>query len=342
MSKKGKVIGSIIGGLVTVGAVIGAVVAFSNMQGPGPNPNPPQTQLATVQNIEYNQEDNLLTWDDVTNANSYNVSIVSDGGERVETVKDNFYTVALTDQTTEFKVQAYDTTNTYLASEWSEPLVITLQQEDSLVADVNEFAESICLQENDLQRIISVHPEGNYLVTTGVYEFMGENYILSDYTDCGEEVQSLRSALKTEDAYYKTTTRDRDLAKNYDTASSFLKRSEYSEQIQNLVNEGYSTLSFVTSQAYDRNNAVGLTGILKATNNNDVNDVKYYVVDMGIGIIGVNSENIKFTAAVEQVGAEHIIEYDFTELTGDFAEYAEELDNLQNTNTTTQDYGMSL
>ena len=112
MSNKGKIIGSIIGGLVAVGAVIGVVVAFSNMQGTGPNPH--KTQLATVQNIEYDQQSNLLTWDDVTNANSYNVSIVNDGGERVETVQDNFYTVALTDQTTEFKVQAYDTTNTYL------------------------------------------------------------------------------------------------------------------------------------------------------------------------------------------------------------------------------------
>ena len=73
MLNKRKIIGLIIGGLVTVGAVVGAVIAFSNMQGTGPNP--PQTQLATVQNIEYDQQNNLLTWDDVINANSYNVSV---------------------------------------------------------------------------------------------------------------------------------------------------------------------------------------------------------------------------------------------------------------------------
>ena len=334
MSKKGKVIGSIIGGLVAVGAVIGAVVAFSNMQGPGPNPNPPQTQLATVQNIEYNQEDNLLTWDDVTNANSYNVSV---NGKETR-VEDNFYTVALTDQTTEFKVQAYDTTNTYLASEWSEPLVITLQQEDSLVADVNEFAESICLQENDLQRIISVHSEGNYLVTTGVYEFMGENYILSDYTDCGEEVQSLRSALKTEDAYYKTTTRDRDLAKNYDTASYMLKMTKLRENMQSLKSQEYD-LSFVTNQAYeDGQTAVGVKGILKAAK---ANEVHYYSVDLAVNVGNYTNESIKYTDALLGENLS-LLEKSFTELTGDFAEYAEELDNLQNTNTTTQDYGMSL
>ena len=320
MSKKGKVIGSIIGGLVAVGAVIGAVVAFSNMQGPGPNPNPPQTQLATVQNIEYNQEDNLLTWDDVTNANAYNVSV---NGKETR-VEDNFYTVALTDDTTEFKVQAYDTTNTYLASEWSEPLVITFQQEDSLVADVNEFAESICLQENDLQRIISVHPEGNYLVTTGVYEFMGENYILSDYTDCGEEVQSLRSALKTEDAYYKTTTRDRDLAKNYDTASYMLKMTKLRENMQSLKSQEYD-LSFVTNQAYeDGQTAVGVKGILKAEK---ANEVHYYSVDLAVNVGNYTNESIKYTDALLGENLS-LLEKSFTELTGDFYEWARELDSL--------------
>ena len=217
MSNKGKIIGLIIGGLVAVGAVIGVVVAFSNMQGTGPNP--PQTQLATVQNIEYDQQSNLLTWDDVTNANSYNVSIVSDGGERVETVQDNFYTVALIDQTTEFKVQAYDTTNTYLASEWSEPLVITLQQEDSLVAGVNEFADNVGASSLTLKKVIGVHAEGSHLYTTGVYERMGEDYVYTFDTDCGKTIETLEEALKTENLSEITYTDSRNLAKNYDTAS---------------------------------------------------------------------------------------------------------------------------
>lgn len=339
MSKKGKIIGSIIGGLVAVGAVIGAVVAFSNMQGPGPNPNPPQTQLATVQNIEYNQEDNLLTWDDVINANSYNVSIVSDDGERVETVQDNFYTVALTDQTTEFKVQAYDTTNTYLASEWSEPLVITLQQEDSLVADVNEFASKVAREDYVLQKVLSVRPDGTNLITTGVYTVAGDDYLCEWSTRYDHEVNNLEEALQREDVRANTLSLEFDLAKNYDTASSFLERSDYSEQIQSLVNEGY-TLSFVTSQAYEAgSDTAGIKGILKASREGES---RYYSTDIEIYVGTAGTERTKYTTAVEAADPEAIYEGSFIELTGDFAEYAEELDNLQNTNTTTQDYGMSL
>lgn len=335
MSKKGKVIGSIIGGLVAVGAVIGAVVAFSNMQGPGPNPNPPQTQLATVQNIEYNQEDNLLTWDDVINANSYNVSV---NGKETR-VEDNFYTVALTDQTTEFKVQAYDTTNTYLASEWSEPLVITLQQEDSLVADVNEFASETIREGYSLQKVLSVRPESNNLIITGVYTWGGDDYVCEWTTRYDNEVTSIEEALKREDAKANTRRSEFDLAKNYDTASSFLARSDYSEQIQNLVNEGY-TLNFVTSQAYEAgSDTAGIKGILKASREGES---RYYSTDIEIYVGTAGTERTKYTTAVEAADPEAIYEGSFTELTGDFAEYAEELDNLQNTNTTTQDYGMSL
>lgn len=334
MSKKGKIIGSIIGGLVAVGAVIGAVVAFSNMQGPGPNPNPPQTQLATVQNIEYNQEDNLLTWDDVINANSYNVSV---NGKETR-VEDNFYTVALTDQTTEFKVQAYDTTNTYLVSEWSEPLVITLQQEDSLVADVNEFADNLAASSLTLKKVIGVHAEGSHLYTTGVYERMGEDYVYTFDTDCGKTIETLEEALKTENLSEITYTDSRNLAKNYETASYMLKMTKLRENMQSLKSQEYD-LSFVTNQAYeDGQTAVGVKGILKAEK---ANEVHYYSVDLAVNVGNYTNESIKYTDALLGENLS-LLEKSFTELTGDFAEYAEELDNLQNTNTTTQDYGMSL
>ena len=317
---KRKAIGFIVGIVVMVVASVATFLVVS--KGLDKNQST-KTQLATVENLKYDQQNNLLSWDDVTNADLYNVSV--NGKET--SVEDNFYTVALTEQRTEFKVQAKDTTNTYATSKWSKSLIITLEQEESLVGEVNQFAESISLQENDLQRIISVHPEGNYLVTTGVYEFMGENYILSDYTDCGGEVQSLKSALKTEEAYYKTTTRDRNLAKNYDTASSFLSRSEYSEQIQNLVNEGY-TLSFVTSQAYEAGSeTVGIKGILKAEKSSNT---RYFSVDIGIYVGNIGIETAKYTVAVEQAELKALNERLFLELTGDFAEYAKELESIQN------------
>lgn len=321
MSNKGKIMGLIIGGLVAVGAVIGVAVAFSNMQESGPNHNPPQTQLATVQNIEYDQQSNLLTWDDITNANSYNVSV---NGKETR-VEDNFYTVALTDQTTEFKVQAYDTTNTYLASEWSEPLVITLQQEDSLVADVNEFADNVAASSLTLKKVVGVHAEGSHLYTTGVYERMGEDYVYTFDTDCGKTIETLEEALKTENLSEITYIDSRNLAKNYDTASSFLARSDYSEQIQSLVNEGY-TLNFVTCQAYEAgSDTAGIKGILKASREGES---RYYSTDIEIYVGTAGTERTKYTTAVEAADPEAIYEGSFIELTGDFYEWARELDSL--------------
>lgn len=321
MSNKGKIMGLIIGGLVAVGAVIGVAVAFSNMQESGPNHNPPQTQLATVQNIEYDQQSNLLTWDDITNANSYNVSV---NGKETR-VEDNFYTVALTDQTTEFKVQAYDTTNTYLASEWSEPLVITLQQEDSLVADVNEFADNVAASSLTLKKVVGVHAEGSHLYTTGVYERMGEDYVYTFDTDCGKTIETLEEALKTENLSEITYIDSRDLAKNYDTASSFLARSDYSEQIQSLVNEGY-TLNFVTCQAYEAgSDTAGIKGILKASREGES---RYYSTDIEIYVGTAGTERTKYTTVVEAADPEAIYEGSFIELTGDFYEWARELDSL--------------
>lgn len=320
MSNKGKIMGLIIGGLVAVGVVIGVAVAFSNMQESGPNHNPPQTQLATVQNIEYDQQSNLLTWDDITNANSYNVSV---NGKETR-VEDNFYTVALTDQTTEFKVQAYDTTNTYLASEWSEPLVITLQQEDSLVADVNEFADNVAASSLTLKKVIGVHAEGSHLYTTGVYERMGEDYVYTFDTDCGKTIETLEEALKTENLSEITYIDSRNLAKNYETASYMLKMTKLRENMQSLKSQEYD-LSFVTNQAYeDGQTAVGVKGILKAEK---ANEVHYYSVDLAVNVGNYTNESIKYTDALLGENLS-LLEKSFTELTGDFYEWARELDSL--------------
>lgn len=112
-------------------------------------------------------------------------------------------------------------------------------------------------------------------------------------------------------------------------ASSFLSRSEYSEQIQNLVNEGY-TLSFVTSQAYEAgSDTVGIKGILKAEKSSNT---RYFSVDIEIYVGNIGIETAKYTVAVEQAEWKALYEGLFLELTGDFAEYAKELESIQNVN----------
>ena len=110
------------------------------------------------------------------------------------------------------------------------------------------------------------------------------------------------------------------------------------ENMQSLKSQDYD-LSFVTSQAYeDGQTSVGVKGILKAEK---ANEVHYYSVDLAVNAGNYTNESIKYTDALLGENLS-LLEKSFIELTGDFAEYAEELDNLQNTNTTTQDYRMSL
>lgn len=323
---KGKVAGAIIGGLVGIGLIAGIVFAVSN-KGGGPNvpPPPPQTQLAMVQNIEYDYKDGLLTWDEVEHADSYHVKV--DNGEE-QKVNSTYYTFNLENDVTYFQIQACDTTGNYKASEWTEPYAVTkIKEEESLVDAVNNFARSIAIKGNELDKIISVMPEGNYLVTTGVYEYDGEKYLLTDYTDCGKPVESLKEALKTENAYSKTETRKEEIAKDYDTEASYMARENgYSESIQRLVDEGYD-IKFVTNQAYEASRTgVGLRGIIKAAKGSDVS---FYLTNIEIYTGSINNEEVKYTTAVEQADQDCLYENYFIEITGDFVEFPKQLDELQ-------------
>ena len=319
---KRKAIGFIVGIVVMVVAFVATFLVVSKGLD---KKQSTKTQLATVENLKYDQQNNLLSWDDVTNADLYNVSV--NGKET--SVEDNFYTVALTEQRTEFKVQAKDTTNTYATSKWSKSLIITLEQEGSLVAEVNQFADNVAASSLTLKKVIAIHATGSHLYTTGVYERMGEDYVYTFDTDCGKTIETLKEALKTENLSEVTYIDSRNLAKNYDTASSFLSRSEYSEQIQNLVNEGY-TLSFVISQAYEAgSDTVGIKGILKAEKSSNT---RYFSVDIEIYVGNIGIETAKYTVAVEQAEWKALYEGLFLELTGDFAEYAKELESIQNAN----------
>ena len=318
---KRKAIGFIVGIVVMVVAFVATFLVVSKGLD---KKQSTKTQLATVENLKYDQQNNLLSWDDVTNADLYNVSV--NGKET--SVEDNFYTVALTEQRTEFKVQAKDTTNTYATSKWSKSLIITLEQEGSLVAEVNQFADNVAASSLTLKKVIAIHATGSHLYTTGVYERMGEDYVYTFDTDCGKTIETLKEALKTENLSEVTYIDSRNLAKNYDTASYMLNMTKLRENMQGLKSQEYD-LSFVTNQAYeDGLTAVGVKGILKATK---VNEVHYYSVDLAVNVGNYTNESIKYTDALLGENLS-LLEKSFTELTGDFAEYAKELESIQNAN----------
>ncbi len=333
MGKAGKIIGGIIGGLVAVGAAVAIFSAVSNMGGGFSD----ETKLATVQHVDYDYPKDIISWDEVYGADSYNVSI----NDKVESVKKAYYTVNLDKDATEFtvKVQACDSTGYYASSDWSEPFVITVDQED-IVNKVDKFAQSIPGSNMDLQKVVSMHAVDNKLYTTAVYEDLGKNYIYTYESIYDDTITGLGEAIDM-GVQDTTHTDNRNLAKDYDTASSFLAREEKSEKMQELEDAGYQ-VSFVTSQAFEEGNSMaGLKGILKATNKYDANDVKYYSVNLSVGVGTPNNEGYKYTTAVKNASVDSVYERSFVELTGDFAEYAKEVEKNQKSNYISNDLGMS-
>lgn len=320
-----KIVRAIISSVISlvVFAVVFAIIfsLFNSNDSPKP---PINTQLGVVDNIEYDKDTNILSWEEIDFADSYNVSV----NNKVESVNETYYTVDVDPSVTDYtvQIQACDSTGTYLSSEWSEPFEITLTKQESLLSAVNEFAKNITGQSYKLKNVVSMHAEDSHLFTTATYEHMGKDYILTYDTDCGETITSLEEALKTQDVNFVTYTDSENLAKNYDTASSFLARSEYSEQIQALADQQYD-LSFVTSQAYEAGSrSVGIKGILKAKNDYET---KYYSVDVGMYVGDFNNEEYKYTNAVVDAQLGGMIEESFVELTGDFKEYAQQVDEMQ-------------
>lgn len=321
MNKIVRIIISSVISLVVFAVVFAIIFSLFNSND---SPKPPiNTQLGVVDNIEYDKDTNILSWEEINFADSYNVSV----NDKVESVNETYYTVNVDPSVTDYtvQIQACDSTGTYLSSEWSEPFEITLTKQESLVSAVNEFAKNITGQSYKLKNVVSMHAEDSHLFTTATYEHMGKDYILTYDTDCGETITSLEEALKTQDVNGKTYTDSDNLAKNYDTARYMLNMTNLRENISSLKDQNYE-LSFVTSQAYEAGNtSIAVKGILKAENGSDT---KYFSVDLGVNIGDFNNEEYKYTTALNYTDAS-LIELTFAELTGDFKEYAQQVDEMQ-------------
>ncbi len=330
MGKAGKIIGGIIGGLVAVGAAV-AVLSFVSKTGMFNNDD---IKLATVQHVDYNYPSDVLSWEEVYGANSYNVSV----NDKVESVKEEYYKVNLDKNVTEFtvKIQACDSTGRFATSDWSEPFVITVDQQN-IVNKVDRFAQSIPGSNMDLQKVVAMHAVDNVLYTTAVFKDMGKNYVCTYHSAYNDTITSLNEALDmgVQDTTYVDNYY---LAKDYDTASSFLAREEKSEKMQELADAGYQ-VSFVTSQAYElASDTVGIKGIIKATK---TGETKYCSYNVSMYVGDSNNERYKYTTAVKNAPLKGMIENTFVELTGDFADYAKEVEKNQKSNYVSNDLGMS-
>lgn len=215
---------------------------------------------------------------------------------------------------------------------WSEPLIVNFDNNQDLVWKVNNFAARrprIYV----LKSVMSIHSIDNNFYTTGIFEHEGVDllYTWSTRFENGIDKNNLRALLNIEKS--KRIISEHEI-KNYDTEISFLSRQDnemgFSEQIQSLADEWYR-LSFVISQAYEsETQLVGLKGILKASFAGFADVVHYYSVDIEMDVGPYSDEEYKYTSAVENIESSLINERTFIELTGDFAEYARQLDELMN------------
>ena len=122
------------------------------------NTNTPQTQqLSIVQNITYDEDNYIFSWDEVEHADAYITSI---NGETSE-VDTNACFYIPTEEVTEFKVKAVDKDGTYESSDWSETYTYNIQeqtpgeeQQQNIYSKVNVFVSDLMGPSYKLKDII--------------------------------------------------------------------------------------------------------------------------------------------------------------------------------------------
>ena len=163
-----------------------------------------EPRLSVVQNISYNENDEnyVLRWDAVKNANAYVVSI---NGENIK-VDTNEYFYVPTKAITEFKVRATDTNGKYEYSDWSETNtynVNELEPGQGFYAKVNIFVSDIILGPSyKLKKIYSIDARNNNLYTAVLCEYNDRDCLLYTSTEYDEEITSLEQAMELDGSTY--------------------------------------------------------------------------------------------------------------------------------------------
>lgn len=312
----------IITSLAAASAAIGGLFVYNYLNGNSPNE---VVQLEEVQNIDYDDENYVINWDSVENADTYMVDINGD----VEEVQEcSYFYIPVTDTVT-IKVMALDSTNTYTQSNWSEEFTYTVPDNEITIASVNAFVNDMLPSGYNLESVISMYVEDNYLYTRAVF---GDELIKLE-TEYEENVESLKQAMEIEDQMAATRIVDKEEVVEYNSIDYLLKSNQYPDQLEEYRQQGYN-ISAITSQSYKMNYwGFGIETILKLDNGTDV---KYFECDIICEVKDTPNKAIKYTTALENLDKDKIRINSFVELTGDFAEIAEQIDNQNSKSSYTQ------
>ena len=231
-TKKGKVITGIIMGISALAAIgFGAKFIANRVES---NNQPPEVveRLDTAQNVSYDASNYTLSWSSVDHADGYRVSV---NGNVVESTQTQYHYVPTSKETT-FKVQATDSTGTYLDSYWSTDCKYTIPDNENSLAAVNTFVNGM-VNGRTVQKVISMHAEGNSLYTTAVFD-NGKVYQLENTYP--SEVTSLQEIVSNSDYGESHYILDSYSVKDYDSANYYLRSSTYESSLETYRQQGYT------------------------------------------------------------------------------------------------------
>lgn len=268
-------------------------------------------RLDIPSNVSFDSNTYTLSWNDVAHADGYKIDI---NGKVVQSGTNEYHYVP-TSKTTTFKVQATDSTNEYIESNWSTDCSYTIPQGQVSLAALNTFVSGM-LQSSTLVKVICMYAEGVKLYTTArfangnVYEFMNK------YTS---EITSFKNIVSGRDYGISQSIRNSYEAKDYDSISYYLRSDTYKGALEDYRQEGY-TFDVVNSQSYRMGSGtMGIGTLFKLTNGLDV---KYVASGLEFYISDTATESVKYTTGIVNIGNDMIETNYCTELTGDFIDYA--------------------
>ena len=267
-------------------------------------------------------------WDAVENADAYVVDI-NGSTKQVDT---NACFHVPTEGVTEFKVKAIDTTGEYEDSKWSNVYTHTVDAtvEENLYSRVNIFVNDI-LEGFKLKEIVAVYANGNNLYTQVICQYNGSDYFHNIITEYDTRITSIEQAMSLESGVSYLGMGQQIV--DHNSAEHLLKSDTLTGSLEDYKKEGY-TISVVASQTvqekgYADGSAYSIYGTYKLEKNGEV---KYVQAAYQCVITNPSSNpTTNYTTKLENSNDRYLSELNFTELTGDFEEYAETMDGLNST-----------
>ena len=284
----------------------------------GSNADKPKV-LKVVKNLSFNSRENLFTWDSVSHADSYIVSI--NGKEyNVQLNEMNYVPVS---NKTEFKVKPVDSTGEYASPGWSKTYTYTLNNEFSY-SKVSSYIND-ALPARDLKKVISAYVKDNSLYTNCYVNDGGKDKMMELRIMYDDEVNNIADCLSNDD-YGVRVINSYDVA-NYDSASYLLQSNSFDGKMEQRRIEGYDFTVVASQTAKTKYDSVyHVFATYKLTKGDDI---KYIESDMYCSILNPSS-NEKANFTTKLLDTENIVldEISYTELKGDEIDLAKSMDQV--------------